>query len=61
MKKTNQLCLDILKLDVHHARALANLVMAHSSHPGYSVTELCESPVYHYQYSSIADAVNAIA
>lgn len=61
MKKTNQLCLDILKLDVHHARALANLVMAHSSHTGYSVTELCESPVYHYQYSSIADAVNAIA
>jgi hypothetical protein len=60
-KTTNQYCQDLLGLEVTRSRALANLVMALSSQKGSSATSLSESGVYHYQYSSICDAVNAIA
>lgn len=55
---TNQFCLDILKLGVGHKKALANLVMALSSYKAASVVELSESPLFHYQYSSINDAIS---
>jgi len=57
-KNSNQFCQDILNLDIKRARALANLVMALSSYEtAQSVTALSLSPVYHYQYSSIRDAI----
>lgn len=61
IKTTNQYCLDILSLGVRHVKALVNLVMALSSQKVSSVVELSESPVFHYQYSSIADAIHHIA
>ena len=61
IKTTNQYCLEILSLGVRHVKALANLVMALSSQKVSSVVELSESPVFHYQYSSIADAIHHIA
>ena len=60
IKTTNQYCLEILSLGVRHVKALANLVMALSSQKVSSVVELSESPVFHYQYSSIADAIHHI-
>lgn len=60
-KTTNQYCLDILNLEGRHKKALANLVMALASHKCNSVVELSESPVFHYQYSSIQDAITHLA
>lgn len=49
-------------LDTKHAKALSNLVMALSSYElAKSVVGLSNSPVYHFQYSSICDAVNGIS
>lgn len=60
-KNTYQYCLDILNLPVKHKVALANLVMALASHKSENVVGLSESPVYHYQYSSIQDAITHLA
>lgn len=61
IKTTNQYCLDLLNLGVRHNKALVNLVMALSSQKASSVVGLSESPLFHYQYSSITDAVGHIA
>lgn len=53
-------CQAITRLDTNHAKALANLVMALASHKTDKVVSLSESPFYHYQYSSICDAINAL-
>lgn len=51
----------MLSLDINCAKPFANLVMALASfREAHSVTELCQSPVYHYQYSSICDAINGL-
>ncbi len=60
-KQTHQYCLDILDLEVRHNKALVNLVMALASYKSTSVVSLSESPVYHYQYSSIQDAITHLA
>ena len=62
MKTTNaeDFCQAITRLDINCAKALANLVMALASCKTDSVVSLSESPFYHYQYSSIADAINAL-
>lgn len=60
MKQTETFCHTILGLKVGRSKALANLVMALASNTGIgSVTALSESPVYHYQYSSIRDSIDA--
>ena len=58
---TNQFCLEILNLELGSPRALANLVMALGSCKADSVTALSENPIFHYQYSSIRDAVSGLA
>ena len=62
MKKTEQLCLDILtKIDIKYAKAYTNLVISLGSYePARSVTELSESPLFHHQYSSIRDGISGI-
>ena len=55
-------CLEIIEQDIPRSRALANLVMALASYTSaHSVTELSLSPVYHYQFSSISNAVSELA
>lgn len=58
MKKneTYQFCLDLLST-FPGGKALANLVMALCSHDCKSVVELSESPLYHYQYSSLYKSI----
>lgn len=54
-------CHSILQLGVGKSKALTNLVMGLASHQGArSVTALSLSECYHYQYSSISDAINAL-
>lgn len=60
-KTTNQFCLDLLGLGLRHNKALVNLVMAMSSQKVSSAVRLSENPVYHYQYSSISDAVGHLS
>lgn len=51
----------MLELDINCAKPLTNLVMALAScMEAHSVVELSNSPVYHYQYSSICDAIHAL-
>jgi hypothetical protein len=61
IKKTYDFCLFILSLPVGRAKALANLVMALSSHASISVVGLSKSPLFHFQYSSISAAVKHLA
>lgn len=52
----------MLTLAVGRPRALANLIMALASYEGArSPVELSCSPLYHYQYSSITDALSELA
>lgn len=64
MKKINNtesFCHAILQLEVGKSKALANLVMGLASQQGAaSPTAISEQRCYHYQYSSIADAINAL-
>ena len=53
-------CQAIIRLDIKCAKALANLVMSLASTKTDSVVSLSESCFYHFQYSSIADAINAL-
>lgn len=58
-KSTETFCHSILRLKVGKSKALANLVMALASNDGRdSITELCRSNCYHYQYSSICDSID---
>jgi len=50
----------LLRLDIYCAKALTNLVMALASHKTDSVVALSQSSFYHYQYSSTADAIDAL-
>ena len=51
-------CLSILSQKLENSKAVANLVMALSSDcTAKSVVGLSESPLFHYQYSSICDAI----
>jgi DDE superfamily endonuclease len=61
IKNSNQYCLDILKLEFKHRKALANLVMALSSILSRSVVGLSTSPVYRYQYTSICDTISNLS
>jgi len=60
-KSTESFCHSILRLKVGKSKALANLVMGLASQQAArSVTAISLSRCYHYQYSSIADAINAL-
>lgn len=60
-KNTESFCHSILQLEVGKSKALANLVMGLASQQGASSpTAVSLSRCYHYQYSSIADAINAL-
>lgn len=60
-QSTETFCHSIVRLSVGKSKALANLVMALSSNDGsLSVTDLCRSACYHYQYSSICDSINGL-
>ena len=60
-KGVKQFCHSILQMPVEKNKAIANLVMGLSSQTfAKSVVEISLSPCYHYQYSSISDAINAI-
>jgi hypothetical protein len=61
-KNTENFCQVLLNLGINNAKALANLVMALSSFKeSKSVVGLSTSPVYHYQYSSICDAIDSLS
>jgi hypothetical protein len=50
------------QLSIESAKPFANLVMALASYtPAQSLVQLSQSPLYHYQYSSITDAIHALA
>jgi len=56
-----QFCKSILQLGIRKSKALANLVMGLSSQFfARSVVEVSLSSCYHYQYSSINKAIDAI-
>ena len=60
-KGVEQFCHSILQMPVEKNKAIANLVLGLSSQTfAKSVVEISLSPCYHYQYSSISDAINAI-
>lgn len=60
--KSNQFCHDILNMRVPRRRATVNLVMALASfEQAHSLVEFSLSPVFHYQYSSIRDAIGELA
>lgn len=60
-KGVKQFCHSILQMAVQKNKAIANLVMGLASQSfAKSVVEISLSPCYHYQYSSISDAINAI-
>ena len=62
ISKSNQFCLDILQLDVSSPKALANTVMSLASNTqAHSPVELSESPVFHYQNTSMSKSVAGIA
>lgn len=59
---SEQFCHDILELDINRSKSLANLVMALSSYQkADSLVQISESPVYHYQFSSIFKVIHDIA
>ncbi len=60
-KATESFCHSILRMKHRKSKALANLIMGLSSQQDAgSVTAISLSPCYHYQYSSIADAINVV-
>jgi Transposase DDE domain len=62
MKKTTyEFCLRILSLGVSHSKALANLVMSLCGDKAGCIAELSNSPVCHYQYSSLHKSVHHLA
>lgn len=62
ISKSNQFCLDLLQLDVSSPKALANTVMSLASNlRAHSPVELSDSPVFHYQNTSMSKSVAGIA
>jgi len=61
-KQTSEsFCQAMTKLGTYHAKALASLVRSLASlENARSVVGLSESPLFHHQYSSIADAINGV-
>ena len=58
---SEQFCQDILNLDIKYAKPFTNLVMALASYESaQSVVGLSESPLFHYQYSSIRDGIHGV-
>lgn len=56
-----QFCKSILQLEIGRSKELANLVMGLASQTFCrSVVEISLSRCYHYQFSSISKAINAI-
>jgi len=61
INKTETFCRSIIGLKVGKSKALANLVNALASNVDYSsVTSLSLHRAYHYQYSSIHDAIDGL-
>jgi hypothetical protein len=61
-KNTENFCQVLLHLGINNAKPLVNLIMALSSFKeSKSVVGLSISPVYHYQYSSICDAIHSLS
>ena len=62
MKKTEQLCQDIVaNIGTKNAKAFTNVVISLSSYDSArSITELSESPLFHHQYSSIRDGIAGV-
>jgi len=61
-QRSNQFCLDLNKLGIKHAKATANLVMTLASDTqAQSPVALSLSPVYHYQNTSVSDAITNLA
>ena len=55
-------CRAIIGINIEYSKVLANLVMALSSYSGAkSVVGLSESPVFHFQYSSISDLISHLS
>lgn len=60
-KTTELFCQAMTQLGTYHAKPLASLVMSLASfEKAHSVVGLSQSPLFHHQYSSIADAINGI-
>ena len=59
--KVEQFCHSILRMEIQKNKAVANLVMGLASQTyAKSVVEISMSPCYHYQYSSISDAIDGM-
>jgi len=59
--KNTKFCHKLLSFFDKKAKAIVSLIVALASNNGAkSVTELALSPVYHFQYSSICDAISAV-
>ena len=58
---SEQFCHDILEMNINRSKSLANLVMALSSYQkADSIVELSNSPVFHYQFSSVFKAIHEL-
>ena len=56
-----QFCKSILQLEIQRNKSLANLIMGLASQThARSVAEISLSPCYHYQFSSINKAIDAL-
>lgn len=59
--KVEQFCHSILRMENQKSKAIANLVMGLASQcSARSAVEVSLSPCYHYQYSSISDAIDGL-
>lgn len=59
MEATEQFYINLLGLDIPRIKALSNLVGSLASNTvADSVVKLSLSPIYHFQYSSITDAIS---
>lgn len=60
VKKTNQFCHNLLGLKIGNSKLLCNLVMALSSDTkSKSVVEISESPLFHYEFSSLFKCIES--
>ena len=59
--QVEQFCKRLLEMPFKKCKALTNLIMALASNVYYgSVTQLSLLGCYHYQYSSITDAISSV-
>lgn len=62
ISKSNQFCLDVLKLGVPDVKALANTVMSLASDTSaHSPVELSNGPLFHYQNTSVSKSIAKLA